>query len=70
VSGGGLLTHLWRACDPPVAGSCPVGSCPGGLVAGGLLSYTPYWILRGVVVLLVLFLRLGDYRLGLLTNGL
>jgi len=26
--GGGLLTHLWRACDPPVA-----GSCPGGLVS-------------------------------------
>jgi len=40
VSGGGLLTHLWWACDPPVAGSCPAGSCPGGLVAGGLVSYT------------------------------
>ena len=35
MSGGGLLTHLWRACDPPMA-----GSCPGGLVAGGLVSYT------------------------------
>ena len=46
VSGGGLFTHLWRACDPPVVGSCPAGSwpagsCPGGLVAGGLVSYTP-----------------------------
>jgi len=38
---GGLLTHLWRACDPPVAGSCPAGSCPGGLVAGGLMSGPP-----------------------------
>jgi len=29
VSGGGLLTHLWRACDPPPCG---------GLVSGGLVS--------------------------------
>jgi len=28
VSGSGLLTHLWRACDPPVAGSWPAGLCP------------------------------------------
>jgi len=35
---GGLFTHLWRACDPSVAGFCPAGSCPGGLVVGGLMS--------------------------------
>jgi len=33
VSGGGLLIHLWRACDPPVAEFRLAGSCPGGLVA-------------------------------------
>jgi len=26
VSGSGLLTHLWRACDPPMAGFRPAGS--------------------------------------------
>ena len=31
MSGGGLLTHLWRACDPPMAGSCPAGLWPAGL---------------------------------------
>jgi len=35
VSGGGLLTHLWRACDPPYG-----GLVSGGLVTGGLVSYT------------------------------
>jgi len=38
VSGGGLLTHLWRACDPPCGGLSSACSCPGGFVASGLVS--------------------------------
>ena len=38
VSGGRLLTHLWRACDPPVAGLSSGGLVTSGLVAGGLVT--------------------------------
>jgi len=38
VSGGRLLTHLWRACDPPVAGLSSGGLVTGGLVTGGLVA--------------------------------
>jgi len=36
VSGGGLLTHLWRACDPPVAGFRRRARVPAGLWPAGL----------------------------------